>query len=123
MAIVNKIEKKIQVGRDEVIQYQILTYCFFNNIQISMSDLNCLYSLALMEEIELTIFCDKISELGIFKSSQSCRNALSKAEKKGLIVKNGKNKKTILLNPKMDIQIDGTLFLDFKILSVEPKEA
>ena len=123
MAIVNKIEKKIQVGRDEVIQYQILTYCFFNNIQISMSDLNCLYSLALMEEIELTIFCDKISELGIFKSSQSCRNALSKAEKKGLIVKNGKNKKTILLNPKMDIQIDGTLFLDFKILSVEPKKA
>tara|TARA_R110001583_G_scaffold47157_3_gene147735 strand:- start:1136 stop:1507 length:372 start_codon:yes stop_codon:yes gene_type:complete len=123
MAIVNKVEKKIKVGRDEVIQYQILTYCFFNNIQISMSDLNCLYSLALMEDIELTIFCDKISELGIFKSSQSCRNALSKAEKKGLIIKKGKNKKTIMLNPEMNIQIDGTLFLDFKILSVEPKEA
>ena len=122
MAIVNKIEKKIQVSRDEVIQYQILTYCFFNGIQISMSDLNCLYSLALMEGIELTVFCDKISELGIFKSSQSCRNALSKAEKKGLIIKKGKNKKTILLNPEMNIQIEGTLFLDFKILSVEPKE-
>jgi len=122
MAIVNKVEKKIKVGREEVIQYQILTYCFFNNIQISMSDLNCLYSLSLMEDIELTIFCDKISELGIFKSSQSCRNALSKAEKKGLIIKKGKNKKTILLNPEMNIQIEGTLFLDFKILSVEPKE-
>tara|TARA_R110000744_G_scaffold202061_4_gene321055 strand:- start:3734 stop:4105 length:372 start_codon:yes stop_codon:yes gene_type:complete len=122
MAIVNKIEKKIKVSRDEVIQYQILTYCFFNNIQISMSDLNCLYSLALMEEIELTTFCNKISELGIFKSSQSCRNALSKAEKKGLIVKKGNNKKTILLNPKMNIQIEGILFLDFKILSVESKE-
>jgi hypothetical protein len=119
MALVNKIEKKIQVGRDEVIQYQILTYCFFNNIQISASDLNCLYSLALMEGIELTVFCEKISKLGIFKSSQSCRNALSKAEKKGLIVKKGNNKKTIVLNPDMDIQIEGTLFLDFKILGIE----
>lgn len=122
MAIVNRIEKKIKVSRDEVIQYQILTYCFFNNIQISMSDLNCLYSLALMEEIELTIFCEKISDLGIFKSSQSCRNALSKAEKKGLIIKKGNNKKTISLNPDMNIQIEGVLFLDFKILSIESKE-
>tara|TARA_R100000988_G_scaffold99370_1_gene68377 strand:+ start:799 stop:1170 length:372 start_codon:yes stop_codon:yes gene_type:complete len=122
MALVNKIDKKIKVSKDEVIQYQILTYCFFNNIQISTSDLNCLYSLALMEGIELTLFCEKISELGIFKSPQSCRNALSKAEKKGLIVKKGNNKKTISLNPAMDIQIEGTLFLDFKILGIESQE-
>jgi len=122
MAIVNKIEKKIKVGKGEVIQYQILTYCFFNNIQISLSDLNCLYSLSLMEGIELTAFCEKISELKIFKSSQSCRNALSKAEKKGLIIKEGKNKKTISLNPAMNIQTEGTLFLDFKILGIESKK-
>ena len=119
MAIVNKIEKKAQVSKAEAIQYQILTYCFFNNIQISLSDLNCLYSLSLMEGVELTKFCETISELGIFKSPQSCRNALSKAEKKGLIVKKGNNKKTISLNPIMDIQIEGTLFLDFKILGIE----
>ena len=77
MAIVNRIEKKAQVSKGEVIQYQILTYCFFNNIQISLSDLNCLYSLSLMEGIELTTFCDKISELGIFKSSQSCSHCCS----------------------------------------------
>ena len=71
---------------------------------------------------ELTKFCETISELGIFKSSQSCRNALSKAEKKGLIIKEGKNKKTISLNPDMNIQTEGTLFLDFKILGVESKE-
>ena len=122
MAIVNKIEKKAQVSKGEVIQYQILTYCFFNNIQISLSDLNCLYSLSLMEGIELTKFCETISQLGIFKSSQSCRNALSKAEKKGLIIKEGNNKKTISLNPAMNIQTEGTLFLDFKILGIESKE-
>ena len=122
MAVVNKIEKKAQVSKGEVIQYQILTYCFFNNIQISLSDLNCLYSLSLMEGVELTKFCETISNLGIFKSSQSCRNALSKAEKKGLIIKEGKNKKTISLNPAMNIQTEGTLFLDFKILGIESKE-
>ena len=68
MAIVNKIEKKAQISKGMAIQYQILTYCFFNNIQISTSDLNCLYSLSLMEGIELTEFCEKISKLGIFKS-------------------------------------------------------
>ena len=122
MAIVNKIEKKAQISKGMAIQYQILTYCFFNNIQISTSDLNCLYSLSLMEGIELTEFCEKISTLGIFKSSQSCRNALSKAEKKGLIIKDGNNKKRISLNPDMNIQTEGTLFLDFKILGVESKE-
>mgnify|MGYP003676117872 FL=1 len=122
MAIVNKIEKKAQISKGMAIQYQILTYCFFNKIQISTSDLNCLYSLSLMEGIELTEFCEKISKLGIFKSSQSCRNALSKAEKKGLIIKDGNNKKTIFLNPDMNIQTEGTLFLDFKILGVESKE-
>jgi hypothetical protein len=75
-----------------------------------------------MEGIELTTFCEKISELKIFKSSQSCRNALSKAEKKGLIIKEGKNKKTISLNPAMNIQTEGTLFLDFKILGIESKK-
>ena len=122
MALVNKIDKKIKVSKDEVIQYQILTYCFFNNIQISTSDLNCLYSLALMEGIELTLFCEKISELGIFKSSQSCRNALSKAEKKNLIVKEGKNKKIIKINPIMNIQTEETILLDYKILSFESQE-
>ena len=45
-------------------------------------------------------------------------NAITKAEKKGLIVKNGNNKKTITINPDMNIQIEGPLFLEYKILGV-----
>ena len=82
MAIVNRVEKKAKMSKDMVIKYQILTYCFFNNIQISLSDLNCLLELSKFESVELTKFCEHISSQGIFKSSQSCRNALSKAEKK-----------------------------------------
>lgn len=119
MALVNKIEKKIKMSKDEVIKYQILTHCFLNEIQISKSDLDCLHALSMMGKIELTKFCNNISDSGIFKSSQSCRNALSKAEKKGLVVKDGDNKKKIFINPKMDIEIEGTILLDYKILSFE----
>ena len=122
MALVNKIEKKIKMSKDEVIKYQILTHCFLNGIQISISDLHCLHILSKKGKIELTKFCNIISEFGIFKSLQSCRNALSKAEKKGLIVKDGSNKKIIFIDPKMEIEIEGIIYLDYKILGVESKE-
>tara|TARA_R100000152_G_C6774527_1_gene202358 strand:+ start:1260 stop:1622 length:363 start_codon:yes stop_codon:yes gene_type:complete len=119
MAIVNKVDKKVRMSKDQVIKYQILTFCFLKDIQISLSDLNCLSELAKIGSIELTEFCESISKSGIFKSAQSCRNALSKAEKKGLIVKEGNNKKTITLNSDMNVQTEDTVFLDFKILGVE----
>ena len=61
MAIVNKVNKKVKTSKDEVIKYQILTYCFLNNIQISLSDLNCLAELAKKGRKELTSFCKYIS--------------------------------------------------------------
>ena len=123
MALVNKVDKKVKMSKDEVIKYQILTYCFLNNLLISNSDLNCLCELAKEGEVELTSFCSLISDKKIFKSSQSCRNALAKAEKKNLIIKKGSNKKTIVINPDMNIQTEGTILLDSKILGVETKES
>ena len=42
-----------------------------------------------------------------------------KQKKKELIVKEGKNKKIIKLNPNMNIQTEDTILLDYKILSFE----
>jgi hypothetical protein len=111
------------MGKDDVIKYQILTHCFLNNIQISNSDLECLSELAKCGTKELTLFCEDISKKEIFKSAQSCRNALTKAEKKKLIIKNGSNKKTISINTNMNIQTEGSILLDYKILGVETKES
>jgi|TARA_B100001758_G_scaffold247851_1_gene267747 hypothetical protein len=123
MALVNKVDKRVRVSVDEAIKYQILTHCFFNNIQISNSDLKCLTQLAKDGETELTLFCKKISIVDIFKSPQSARNAITKAAKKNLIVKRGKNKKTISISKELNVQTDGTILLDFKILGHEPQEA
>ena len=57
MAIVNKVDIKMKVDIDKTIQYQIMTYCFFNNIFISNSDMKFLAELSKYENIELTKFC------------------------------------------------------------------
>ena len=116
MAIVNKVEKRVKIDKDNVVKYQIITFCFLNEIQISMSDLECLTVLAKGGSSDLTKFCNLVSNKEIFKSPQSVRNAVQKAKKKNLIIKKGKN---IVLNPNMKIQTTGDIFLDFKILGVD----
>ncbi len=117
--IVNKVEKKIKTTTKEVVRYQILTHCFFNSIQISNADLDCLSELALLGEYELTDFCKIAVTNEIFKSPQSARNAITKAEKKGLVNKNGKNKKTVSMSEDIKLQTKGAVYLDYKVLGLE----
>jgi len=114
--IVNKVTKKIKTDIRRTTEYQILTYCYFNDIQISSTDLSMLGELALLDEHELTDFCKIVTLQKIFKSSQSARNAITKAEKKGLIEKSGKNKKTIIISKVLNIQSAGVVLLDYKVL-------
>jgi len=119
MTKVNKVDKKVKMSKDGVIKYQILTFCFLNDIQISISDLNCLTELAKMGDHELTSFCKAVAEKEIFKSPQSARNAITKAEKKNLVDKIGNNRKSIRICNEMELQTEGTILLDYKFLGVE----
>jgi len=122
MAIVNKVDLKMQVDIDVSSRYQILTYCFFNDILISNSDLKFLAELSKVDDIELTKFCVDLVSKGIFKSPQSARNAITKAEKKDLLTKKGTNKKTITLNKDINVQTEGLVLLDYKVLGSEAQE-
>ena len=123
MALVNKVDLKHQVDINVSIKYQIVTYCFFNDVRISNSDLDFLSELAKQRGVELTKFCTTTVSTGIFKSAQSARNAITKAEKKGLLIKTGHNKKTIKLNPDINVQSNGLVLLDYKILGRESQES
>ena len=124
MAIVNQVDKKVKMDRWSIVKYQLVTHCFLSTMQLSNAELNCLTYLALEGEQELTSFCNIIHENKIFSSAQSARNCLAKLEKKGMIVKEGKNKKKICINPALNIYAKGNILLDFKFLSVaEPKES
>lgn len=120
--LVNKVDKRVKLDKRDVVRYQIMTYCFLNGIQVSDSDLNCLTELGLLEQEELTSFCNQVAEKKIFKTPQSARNAINKAEKKNLLTKEGKGRKTIRLNEALNVQVAGTVLLDFKFVSIETEK-
>lgn len=124
MALVNQVQKRVKMPKWNIVKYQILTHCYINNITVSNSDLDCLTLLSFNQPIELTHFCyDASAEEGwIFKSSQTVRNCINKAEKNNLVIKDGSNKKLIKLNPDLKIQTEGTILLDYKFLGHDTKE-
>ena len=118
MALVNQVQKRVRMPKWDIVKFQILTHCYINHLTMSESDLNCLTLLSFNQPIELSNFClDASSEEDwIFKSQQTVRYSINKAEKNGLVVKNPSDKKTIMLNPNMKVQTEGTIFLDYKFL-------
>jgi len=123
MAIVTNVDLKLKVDINDSIKYQILTYCFFNKTLISNTDLEFLTELSKNPKIEISKFCGILTEKLIFKSPQSARNAISKAEKKNLLVKSGTNKKTISIKKEINVQVKGLVLLNYKVLGNESKEA
>jgi len=125
MAVVNQVQKKVKISKWQIVKYQILTHCYLNDIILSNSDLDCLTLLALNQPIELSNFCSDASaeEDSIFKSPQSVRNSLNKSEKHKLIIKDSSNKKLILLNPSLKVQVDGNVLLDYKFFANESKKS
>lgn len=125
MAVVNQVQKKVKISKWQIVKYQILTHCYLNSIILSNSDLDCLTLLALNQPIELSNFCSDASaeEDSIFKSPQSVRNSLNKSEKHKLIIKDSNNKKLILLNPSLKVQVNGNVLLDYKFFANESKKS
>lgn len=117
MALVNQVQKRVVMSKNDVIKFQILTHCYINRITMSESDLDCLTLLSLLGPIELSHFCYEASdEHKIFKSEQTVRNCINKCEKNNLVSKDPANKKIVLINPDLKVQIDGDVLLDFKFL-------
>jgi hypothetical protein len=122
MAEFKIVEKKAKLEYWDLVKFQILTYCYLEKVAVSESDLDCLTFLALSGEEELTVFCTRCAERGIFSSAQTVRNALTKAEKKNLIVKDGKAKKKIALNPELRVFSEGNVLLDYKFAALAPSK-
>jgi hypothetical protein len=133
--IVNQMIKKGELELWNIVRFQILVHCYFNNLLIPESDLECLTLLALNGESELTSFCnaacneeqkDRDSDLAhekeIFKSPQCVRNSINRIENKSLIVKTGKGRKKIFVNPIIKLQTNGNIFVNIKLLRKEENE-
>ena len=118
MPKVNVVRKKDYFSLEKIVKYQLLTHCFINNMQLSNSELDCLTLLAKNEVNELSGFCDYAVAEGIFKTSQTVRNFLTKAVNLNLVTKEGTNKKIISLHSSLQIQCSGNVLLDFSFAYV-----
>ena len=137
MAKVNKVDKKVSMTLEEIIKFQINTYCYINRITISESELSCLTLLGLNTKAELSDFCnaccapenkDKDSTLthtkAIFKTPQTVRNSLAKLSNYNIISKDGLgHNKTIELNKDLKIQTEGNILLDYKFFHIGTQES
>ena len=119
MATVNQVRKTVRMDLWNIVRFQIAAHCVLKELNVSDSDLNCLTFLALGGEQPLTEFCDTATKNKIFGSSQSVRSAITKAEKKNLVTKNGGYNKLIKINPDLKIQTAGNILLDYKFVRVE----
>jgi len=123
MAKANLVQKKVRMGQRDIIKYQLITHCFINDIRLSNNELDCLTLLGVFVESELAEFCNLAVEEKIFKTAQTVRNFLTKAERKmNLIYKDGTNKKKIGLHDDLKIQTQGNIVLDFKIFHVTQEQ-
>lgn len=118
MASFQQVEKKVRMDFWDCIKFQILTHCYLQKIAVSESDLECLTFLANEGELELTEFCNRVADAKIFSSPQTVRNAVNKAERKNLVVKDGKTKKRIMLNPSLQVITQGNILLDYKFVAL-----
>ena len=118
MAIVTQVQKRAVMPKWEIVKFQILAHCYIQRITVSESDLNCLTLLSITGPIELTHFCYDASsdDHMIFKSPQTVRNAINKAMKNMLVIKDDTDKKMIKLNPTLKVQTEGDILLDYKFL-------
>lgn len=121
---VNKVYKKAVITKWEVVYYQLLSYCFFNKIQVSEADLNCMVLFCLEYDGDISGFCIKVCENEIFQTPQSVRNCLNKMVKKKLILRDKKNKKnTHMINPEMGVVYEGNILLNYNFLAVETNKS
>ena len=121
-AIINQVQKKVRMELWDIVRFQISVYSNINKIPLAEQEIDCLSLLATCGDVELTEFCTIAIKQNVSGSTQSIRNALAKIDKKGLIVKSGKSKKRIIINPSMNIQVNGNILLDYKIIRIDPTQ-
>lgn len=117
-----KVDKVIRLNKLEIIRYQLMHHCFINKIRLSDTELSCLSLLGQLGEVRLSEF-NKIasSKAGgnILGSAMAIASCLSKIERTGLFVKKNNGKKVIFLNPTLNIQSEGNIIINLKLIKLE----
>jgi hypothetical protein len=134
MAKFNVVDKKVSMSLEEIIRFQIVTYCYIHRIILSESDLSCLTLLGINGKAELSDFCNACCDpanrdkepttsyqKAVFKTPQTVRNCIARMRNHNIINRDGS--KTIELNPDLNIQAEGNVLLNFKMFYIGTEES
>lgn len=116
---VNKWIGKRLLGKRDIIKLQVLLHCHLNKIPLNTNDLEYLSELGIMEEKALSEYCDWMVSSGLCGSEGSARQIVDGLKDKNLILKEGKNRKVLRLNPTMKIQNKGNIMVEVTCLCRE----
>ena len=94
-----------------LIRYQLVMYCFVNEIHLSPNQLTTLTYLAEWGEMNISDFCNEIYDRSIYGSPQTVRNFILECVKDKLIVRSGKGSKLISITSKVDLLTEGGIVL------------
>jgi hypothetical protein len=119
MATIKKVDKRVIMGRRDIIKFQLMTHCFAKKIILSNAETECLALLGYTGQQDLSEFCNLVVESEIFKTPQSVRNFVGRAEKQGFLYKSGTSRKRIELNSELNILTEGNILLNYKVVYVE----
>ncbi len=129
--------KKVKMTRQQLIRFQLLVHCYLlgymeppvengkrveGTTYITNKDLDCMTLLGLQGTIDLSLLCNQSVGYGLFKSTQSARNAIDKMEDRHLVIKEGINggaRKVVYLNPSIGTHPEGNVRLEYTIFSLD----
>ena len=125
---VKTIEKKTKLTVEQSVKFQLLTQLvFFKGMILTNTEIDIMTYLVIGKIKDLSSFCteatkkmykiDKMEEFAV--RSQNIRNIVNKLVKKNLVVKSQEvGKKSIALNPAIEIFFEGPILLNYMFLSV-----
>lgn len=113
------VDKKVPLSLFDIIRYQIHFYCFINNIRIAPAQLDALAYLGMWGEINISDFCQQITDIELFTHPQTVRNFVIKCVKDGYILRKGLGNKNIELSEAFELQNAGTILINLKVYHVD----
>jgi hypothetical protein len=100
---------------------------FFKKEYLIQSDIEILTLLVMWGPMELGSFCSDAAKILYPESkpeelstrAQNVRNRIVKLEKRNIVSKSSTGRKTIVINPEIEIYSKGNILLDYNYLGIE----
>lgn len=117
------ISHNTQLNKFEIVKYQIMNYCFINKVRLGETELTCLALLGECGPILMTDFWKLVVAKGVLKNPIGVNNILLRLHDKKLVVKQNSSKKTVEINPELNIHAEGDIVINLKLYKLEAKKA